>query len=165
MAYRTFKLSAGSTEAEAEVLNQFMRSHRVLAIRKEWMNKAAEGGWSFCVEYEEGSAGRAVSAGQTGKIDYREVLPAEQFEVFARLRTLRKSLAERDAVPVFTVFTNAQLAEMVRMPVRTAADLGKIDGVGEARVGKYGKDILAELKHGVASQDGKEGNEAGEAAV
>jgi hypothetical protein len=93
MAYRTFKLSAGSTDAEAEVLNGFLRSHRVVAIRKEWMNQTLEGGWSFCVEYEESGAGKAAMSVQSGKIDYREVLPAEQFEVFARLRTLRKALA------------------------------------------------------------------------
>ena len=148
MAYRTFRLSAGCSAPEAEELNGFLRKHRVLAIRKEWMAQAPEGGWSFCVEYEERASDNRQAGPMVGKIDYREVLPADQFEVFSRLRNLRKALAEREAVPVFTVFTNAQLAEMVTMPVKTTADVGKIDGVGEARVAKYGKEILAELARG-----------------
>jgi ATP-dependent DNA helicase RecQ len=67
-------------------------------------------------------------------------------------------------VPVFTVFTNAQLAEMVRMPVSTAADLGKIDGVGETRVTKYGKEVLAELAQS-RTPAGKEVDEANEGIV
>ncbi len=164
MAYRTFRLSAGSTEAETQIFNDFLRSHRVLAIQKEWLSQAVEGGWSFCVEYEEGAAARPAASGQVGKIDYREVLPPEQFEVFARLRSLRKALAERDAVPVFTVFTNAQLAEMVKMPARTVADLAKIDGIGEARVAKYGKEVLGELKRAAPPMESKQ-DETGENAV
>ena len=45
------------------------------------------------------------------------------------------------------VFTNEQLAEMVRQRVATAAALAAIAGVGEARLARYGPafvDLLAE---------------------
>ena len=72
------------------------------------------------------------------KIDYKDVLKPEEFAVFAKLRDLRKQIAQAEAVPVYTIFTNEQLADMVRAKVTTRAGLGKIDGIGEARVEKYG---------------------------
>ena len=58
--------------------------------------------WSF---FEEKSDVRASSShGAPGsserRVDYREVLSAEQFEIFAKLREVRKGVAEREAVPV-----------------------------------------------------------------
>ena len=65
------------------------------------------------------------------KVDYREVLSPEDFAVFARLRQVRKEIAQDDAVPVYTVFTNEQLAQMVQGRATTKAALEKIAGVGD----------------------------------
>ena len=53
--------------------------------------------------------------------------------------------AETEAVPIYTIFSNAQLAEMVKRRVQTAADLGRIEGIGKARLEKYGARLLAIL--------------------
>jgi superfamily II DNA helicase RecQ len=53
-----------------------------------------------------------------------------------KLRDLRKQLAQAEAAPVYTIFTNDQLAEMVRRRLTTLTDLQTIVGVGEARVAK-----------------------------
>ena len=45
----------------------------------------------------------------------------------------------------YALFTNEQLAAMVQSRVTTAAALEKIDGVGPARVEKYGAAMLAVL--------------------
>ena len=63
-----------------------------------------------------------------------------------KLRDLRKQLAQAEAVPVYTIFTNDQLAEMVRRRLNTVADLQTIVGVGEARVSKYGPAFLTALQ-------------------
>ena len=147
MSYQTFRLPVAASPEQAEALNAFLRGHSVVVVRKEWVAAGLESFWAFCVEYHEFGAGPAAGgrAGAVGKVDYKEVLTADQFAVFAGLRILRKDLAERDAVPVFAVFTNEQLAEMVRLPARTVADLAKINGIGEAKVTKYGKAVLTEL--------------------
>ncbi len=147
MAYQTFKLPVAASPEQAETINAFLRGHSVVVVRKEWVAAGAESFWAFCVEYHEFGAVPASGgrAGVVGKVDYKEVLTADQFAVFAGLRILRKSLADRDAVPVFAVFTNEQLAEMVRLPARTVADLAKINGIGEARLAKYVKAVLSEL--------------------
>ena len=78
-------------------------------------------------------------------MDYKEVLKPEEFEVFSRLREWRKAAAEKEGVPVYTVLTNEQLAQMVQKKVSTKAALKEIEGVGEARVEKYGEAVLRVL--------------------
>jgi superfamily II DNA helicase RecQ len=146
MAYTFFKIPCGPEPGAAQVLNDFLRTHSVLAVEKQWVSAGDASFWAFCVQYQEaGAAGAARPGGSGGgaKVDYKEVLNDEQFRVFVKLRELRKQLAEREGMPVFAVFTNEQLAEMVKKPVRTAEELRGIPGVGEARVEKYGREILA----------------------
>jgi superfamily II DNA helicase RecQ len=127
----------------AAPLNAFLRAHRIVRVTRQWCEAGKESTWAFCVEYVEGAGSpNAVTA----KVDYKEVLPPEQFEVFARLRALRKTLSEREGQPVFAIFTNAQLAEIVQRGCQTLEDLKAIAGIGEARVAKYGAEVLAVLQ-------------------
>jgi hypothetical protein len=62
------------------------------------------------------------------KVDYKKILPVEQFDVYSLLRDRRKELAEQDGIPVYAVATNDQLAEMVKMEIPSLGSLGKIAG-------------------------------------
>jgi superfamily II DNA helicase RecQ len=151
MAYRIFTIpihEPGAAEAE---LNGFLRSHRVLAVERKCVESALNSYWTFCVDYLE-STGGPISAGSNGghtgrgKVDYREKLSPADFAVFARLREVRKGIAQEAAVPVYTVFTNEQLAQMVEARATTKAALEKIAGVGDARIEKYGARVMEVLQ-------------------
>ena len=45
----------------------------------------------------------------------RFVLDGRTFEVFSKLRVFRKQIAERDAVPAYAVYTDAELAEIAKL--------------------------------------------------
>lgn len=129
------------SEAEAE-MNGFLRGHRVLAVKKQFVPDGENSFWTFCVEYLDGisaSRGGTVSGQKAPKVDYKEVLTSEEFELFSRLRDWRKATAEKEGVPVYAVFTNGQLAEVVQKRITTKAGLKEIEGVGDARVDKYGE--------------------------
>ncbi len=133
--------------AEQE-MNGFLRSHRVLTVTKEFVAEGENSFWTFCVEYLESSVGMSSGGGTVGKgpkVDYREVLNAAEFALFSRLRDFRKTAAEKEAVPVYAIFTNDQLAEMVKRKSKTKAALREIEGVGESRVEKHGEAVLALL--------------------
>jgi superfamily II DNA helicase RecQ len=136
----------GAAEAE---MNAFLRGHRVLAVKKEFVADGENSFWTFCVEYLDGIGAGALLPGGRPKVDYKEVLKPEEFEVFSRLRDWRKSVAEKEGVPVYTVLTNEQLAQMVQKQVKSKAGLKEIEGVGDARVEKYG-DALVQLLTGPA---------------
>jgi len=86
--------------AEAE-LNRVLRTQRILAVDRRWVDNGEHSYWSVCVEYTEvvgptpSGATSATAAGKT-KIDYRERLKPEDFAVFAQLRELRKEVAAKD---------------------------------------------------------------------
>jgi superfamily II DNA helicase RecQ len=101
--------------------------------KPRWVEQGASSFWSFCVDYLERPVGAGASdsiAGRRGKIDYKEILAAAEFNLFSQLRDLRKQIAQAEAVPVYTVFTNEQLAQMVRTKAITKAALEQIAGVG-----------------------------------
>ena len=97
--------------------------------------------------------------GRGPKVDYREVLNADDFATFAKLREVRKPLAEAEGVAVFAVATNEQLAQFAREKAKTLAALQAIPGFGAARAEKYGEAFLAALAEGEKGGDAK-GDEA-----
>ena len=140
MPFAFFQVAPDASQDAASPLNAFLRGHRVVRVTREWCGAGGESFWAFCIEYLEGPSDTVAT---TAKIDYRELLPPKQFEVFARLRNLRKTLSEREGQPVFAIFTNAQIADIARRECKTLEDLRAVDGVGDARVAKYGAEVLA----------------------
>ena len=49
-------------------------------------------------------------------------------------------------MPVYTIFTNEQLAQMVQARATTKAALEQVAGVGDARIEKYGARMLEVLR-------------------
>jgi len=71
--------------------------------------------------------------------DYDEVL-------FAKLRKLRKRIADEQSVPPYVVFNDASLAEMAEQQPQTPFEFLKINGVGERKLEKFGADFLDVLR-------------------
>jgi len=75
------------------------------------------------------------------------------FAVYSRLRERRRELAEQEAVPVYAVCTNEQLAEMAKRRVSTPGGLQEIEGFGEAKAAKYAAGLLEVLGASGASNE------------
>ncbi len=63
--------------------------------------------------------------------------------LYQELRALRKEIAGREGVPPFVVFGDATLAEMASRRPADSEELLDISGVGQHKLGKYGKEFLA----------------------
>ncbi len=77
--------------------------------------------------------------------------------LFARLRELRKRLADEQQVPAYIVFADATLAEMAASKPRTSEELLEVTGVGATKLERYGEAFLsaiAEYEPGGAVEDG-----------
>ena len=131
------------SQAAAE-LDAFLTTHRVVAVDRELIHDGARSVWAVCVSWIDGPE-RKSAPSTRGQIDWKEVLGPEDFAVFARLRSLRKDLAQTHGVPLYAIFTNDQLAAMVQRGVTTLADLGAIEGVGPSRVERFGRSFLDAL--------------------
>jgi superfamily II DNA helicase RecQ len=161
MAFHFLQLPARGCEQSEEELNSFLRSHRVLAIDRRWVDQGENSFWAICIDYldapnrKEGG-GTASSAGRN-RVDYRQILSPEQFTQFVALRDLRKEIAGEDSVPVYAVMTNEQLAQVVQREVTDKSALLAIPGLGEAKVEKYGQRVLDFLKQDGATSDATSG--------
>lgn len=151
-----FRVSAESPGEEVEELNAFLRSRRVLRVERHLVEAGHSSYWTICVEYvAERLSSAKVSSGAAGvtkgKVDYKELLSEDDFRVFSQLRSVRKRIAEQEGVPVYAVATNEQMAEMVRLKVATVGAMRQIEGIGEARIEKYGAALVEVLSAAVNS--------------
>ncbi|MBE8168038.1 MAG: DNA helicase RecQ [Shewanella sp.] len=72
-------------------------------------------------------------------------------QLFAKLKTLRRSLADELDIPPYLVFNDATLAEMsANMPTNNQQLLA-VNGVGERKLERFGTDFLAEINDYLAN--------------
>lgn len=80
------------------------------------------------------------------KVRKKETVAACDNILFARLRQLRKEMAQRDGIPPYVVFADSTLREMsVHLPVEADAMLS-IKGVGQKKLEQYGAPFMALIK-------------------
>jgi superfamily II DNA helicase RecQ len=152
MKFEFFSVPACSPEQGQQELNAFCGRHRIVSIEKQFVLNGEQSYWAICVSYLEN--GKKTTAPGKSKVDYREILEDHEFAVFAKLRSLRKNLAEKEGVPAYALFTNEQLADMVRGRVTSLSDMSSIEGIGKGRLDKYGKRFLDILREEFAKGGG-----------
>ena len=146
MQIKLFSIPIGADDWQVEELNHFLRANKIIDIKKELVDHNDHACWTFCITYMPMSRANAFDNAATGaskKVDYKEVLEPDAFDRFAALRQLRKQIAERDAVPAYAVFTDAELAEMAKQQELTMEWMRKIPGIGKKKVEKYGEEFVS----------------------
>lgn len=87
-------------------------------------------------------------------------------ELFERLRSLRKEVAENEKVPPYIIFSDQTLREMSEQLPATTTALLTIKGVGEKKLEAYGSIFLNEIERYCEEQsEGGMGDTAGAQAV
>jgi superfamily II DNA helicase RecQ len=153
MRYAFFSIPALSSADAVAELNALLASRRIAAVEKHFVADGQNSFWAISVSFLE--SGEQVSQGSgKSKVDYKEVLSEKDFSLFVKLRDLRKKLADQEAVPAYAIFTNEQMAEMVKIKAASIAALSNISGIGKARVEKYGAQFLALLAANREQQTG-----------
>jgi superfamily II DNA helicase RecQ len=116
----------------------------VVNVEKAFVANGDRSFWSVCVTWMDG-AGEKGSRPKS-RVDYKEVLNEKDFAIYVKLRTLRKTIAEKEGLPLYALFSNEQLAAMVQKKIATRTALGAVDGVGKARLEKYAEPFLGVLR-------------------
>lgn len=73
-------------------------------------------------------------------------LTSEERQRAERLKAWRKQHAERDRVPLYFVCQDRTIEELAIQRPRTSTELQAIYGLGSAKIGKYGTEILSLLQ-------------------
>lgn len=138
MEIQIFTIPITDGGAMQEEMNKFLRGHKVLEVQQELVTNNRGSYWCFCIRYIKGGI---VSSNERKreKVDYREVLSEEVFSIYNSLRECRKAIAEKEAIPVYAVFTNAELAKIAALEELNVANLQSIKGIGKNKSEKFGK--------------------------
>ncbi len=72
-------------------------------------------------------------------------LPDGVAPVFEQLRAWRGAAAKEQGVPAYVIFHDATLREIATRRPTTLAELGRISGIGEAKLGRHGQAVLDTL--------------------
>ncbi|MDP8032850.1 ATP-dependent DNA helicase RecQ [Pasteurella atlantica] len=67
-------------------------------------------------------------------------------DLFARLRFLRKQIADRENIPPYIVFNDATLQEMAEFTPQTPNEMLAINGVGERKLERFGEAFIQLIK-------------------
>ncbi|MGF7453893.1 DNA helicase RecQ [Pasteurella bettyae] len=67
-------------------------------------------------------------------------------DLFARLRFLRKQIADKENIPPYIVFNDATLQEMALHKPTTRVEMLQINGVGATKLERYGQAFMAIIK-------------------
>lgn len=78
--------------------------------------------------------------------DSRNELDDKEKQVYDTLRAWRAARAKAEGIPPYMIANNKQLAKMIRSRVQSRTALTAIQGIGDAKVAKYGEEILEILK-------------------
>jgi ATP-dependent DNA helicase RecQ len=72
-------------------------------------------------------------------------LPAEAASTFELLRSWRAATAKEQGVPAYVIFHDATLREIATRMPSTVDELSQVNGVGKAKLERYGEQILSTL--------------------
>ena len=109
------------TDASAEVL----RNQRPVMLRRE--------------------PERPARAPRARKAEPAASLPADAAAIFERLRAWRAATAKEQGVPAYVIFHDATLREVAMISPSSLAELGKVSGIGETKLTRYGQQLLDAL--------------------
>ena len=73
---------------------------------------------------------------------WRETLTESDLGLFNLLREWRSKSSRKEGVPPYVIFTNRQLAQVVKLRPQSLSELLKVDGFGKAKADKYGSEVL-----------------------
>jgi ATP-dependent DNA helicase RecQ len=67
-------------------------------------------------------------------------------KLFAKLRKLRKAIADEENIPPYVVFNDATLIEMAEQMPLSASEMLSVNGVGTRKLERFGKEFMALIR-------------------
>jgi ATP-dependent DNA helicase RecQ len=156
-----FGIGAEQREAEWRGVVRQLLARGLLAVEGDYgtlalteaSSEVLAGRRQVMLRREPERAARAAKPGRAAKAagSAAAELPAAAEPVFQQLRAWRAATAKEQGMPAYVIFHDATLRQIAAESPATLAELGKVSGVGETKLARYGQQILDTLG-GAASQ-------------
>jgi len=119
-------------------LNKFVLNKHVKSYSAEFFQDGEDKYWTVFLEYDpvfEKTSGKEAEGFDEG-----------QKLLLERLKAWRKEKADKEGVPVYIIGTNREFADIVCIAPRSLEQIKTIKGFGNAKVSKYGHEIIEIIK-------------------
>ena len=148
MQIKIFTVHVENSEIENEMMNKFLRSHRILKVDHAFSPDNG-GYWTFAVHFLDGDSVEQVPPADRKhqKVDYAEILNEEEMSRFNKYRGIRADLSRKLGLSAFLIFTNAELAELARLPVLNNNTLKDVKNVNAKRLNDFVNDFMERDGH------------------
>ena len=75
-------------------------------------------------------------------------LPGGNYDrkLFAKLRKLRKTIADEESIPPYVVFNDATLIELAELLPVTASEMLSVNGIGQRKLERFGQPFMLMIK-------------------
>jgi ATP-dependent DNA helicase RecQ len=127
-------------------VSAFLADKEVISIRDHFFVKDDTPYLTLVIRYRAAplpAPAEAAKPNQKRDESWRETLAEADWPLFNTLRDWRSERAKQDGVPSYVISNNRQPAEVVKARPATLAALGAIEGFGDAKLKKYGQELLA----------------------
>lgn len=125
-----------------ETIQIFAKDKEIVSIKDYFFVKNEVPYLTLIVQYAWVHSKINSEGFQPKQEDWRKLLTESDLGLFDLLRNWRLKRSKKEGVPPYVLFSNAQLAKIVTARPQFLTDLSKIDGVGQAKIDKYGSEIL-----------------------
>ena len=71
-------------------------------------------------------------------------------KLFAKLRVLRKEIADAEDIPPYIVFNDATLSELAKYQPTSSQEMLNVNGIGDTKLARYGNAFLTVIKEHLA---------------
>jgi ATP-dependent DNA helicase RecQ len=157
----TLRFSSTLGAIDDTALVEFTRDKSVLSVRDHFFRESGVAYLTCVISYEEQpltpeiiEQARQIKAGATSgqgrrfeKPDPAAGLDEHDRLLFNTLRSWRSKKARHEGVPPYIIMSNKEFLAIVARKPESLTALGQINGIGKAKVERYGQQILA-LLHG-----------------
>jgi superfamily II DNA helicase RecQ len=146
MQIKIFIVPIMNYEDDEENLNNFLSSHKIINVKQEFASNDVGDNLIFIVRYMPHNSGEKSNRIKKPKKDYREILAPPIYAVFTTLRECRKEIAQKEGLPVYSIFLNEELAKIAELEEISFLEAKKIEGIGEKKTEKYLETLLQLFK-------------------
>lgn len=161
----TLKYEEKTESFNDTVLSNFLSDKEILRWECHFLERKNEYFWTVLVEYRQSAISQAEPVRKTEKSRddrYKELLTENDWPLFNVLREWRSERCKEEGIPPYIICTNIQLAKVVAARPSSLNALQGVEGIGKAKIEKYGKDILQIIaSHGQPVSDDVEGGQNG----
>ncbi|MFH1491495.1 MAG: HRDC domain-containing protein [Pseudomonadota bacterium] len=153
----TFRFSESHDGFNDEPLQAFIAEKEVIDYSDHFFSHEKTPYLTVILSYRDIAPDEKRRSGR--RRDPREDLDEREKIAYDALRAWRAARAAQEGIPPYMIANNRQVAKMVKIKATSKADLEKIEGIGEAKVAKYGEEILGVLTENLMEGQEKRGAE------